>query len=81
MEPEGSVQYSQQPPLLPILSHMHPVHTFPPCFPKDHSNIILPSMPMSSEWSLPFRISEQNFTYIPHVSYACYMPRASHACH
>jgi hypothetical protein len=23
---------------------MHPVHTFPPCFPKIHSNIILPSM-------------------------------------
>jgi hypothetical protein len=24
------------PPLVPILSHMHPVHTFPPYFPKIH---------------------------------------------
>jgi hypothetical protein len=22
-------------PLVPTLSQMHPVHTFPPCFPKD----------------------------------------------
>jgi hypothetical protein len=27
---------------------MHPVHTFPPYFPKIHFNIILPSAPMVS---------------------------------
>jgi hypothetical protein len=31
---------------------MHPVHTFPPYSPKICSNIIFPSTPRSSEWSL-----------------------------
>jgi len=34
-------------PLVPTLSQMHPVHTFPPYFPKIHSDIILPPMPTS----------------------------------
>jgi hypothetical protein len=42
------------PPLVPILSHMHQVDNFPHNFPKIHSNVILPSTPRSSEWSLPF---------------------------
>jgi hypothetical protein len=44
------------PPLVPILSQMHPVHTIPPYFPNIHSNIIFPSTPRSSEWSFSFRI-------------------------
>jgi hypothetical protein len=35
-------------PLIPILSQMHSVHTLPPCFPKIHFNIILPSTPKAS---------------------------------
>jgi hypothetical protein len=35
-------------PLVPVLSQMHPVHNFPPNFPKIHSNIIFSSMPRSS---------------------------------
>jgi len=42
MEPEGSLPCSQDPLLIPILSQMPPVHTFPPYLPKIHSNIILP---------------------------------------
>jgi len=37
----------------PVLSHMHSVQRFPPYFPKIHSNIILPSMPRSSECPFP----------------------------
>jgi len=42
-------------PLVPILSHMHPVHTFLLYF----SNVILPSMPRSSKSSLTFKFSDQ----------------------
>jgi hypothetical protein len=55
MEPEGSLLC---PPLVPILSQMHPVHTFPPNFPKIHSNIILPYMPILQLVS--YRCSNQN---------------------
>jgi hypothetical protein len=37
-----------------LACQLHPILTFPPYFPKIHSNIILPSMPRSSEWSLHF---------------------------
>jgi hypothetical protein len=40
-------------PLVPILSQMNPLHTWPPYFPKIHSNIIIPSTP----WSRPFQLS------------------------
>jgi len=30
-------------PLVPILSQVHPVHSFPPCLPKIHSNTVFPS--------------------------------------
>jgi hypothetical protein len=59
MEPEGSLQCSQD----PGTRQMNPVHTFPPYFPKIHSNIIVASMPRSYVWCLPFRLSHQNFVY------------------
>jgi hypothetical protein len=63
----------KSPPLIPIMSQMQPVHTFPLYFPRIHSNIIFPSTPRTSVWSLPFRISDQNFVRISHLSCACYM--------
>jgi len=42
--------------LFHILSRMKPVHTFLSHFSKIRSNIILPSTPSSSEWSLPFKL-------------------------
>jgi hypothetical protein len=35
-------------------------------------------LPMSSEWSLPFRFYNQNFVYISYVSHTLYIPRTSH---
>jgi len=51
MEPEGSLPCSQEPG--PVLSQIHPLHTFSPYFPKIHSNISFPATPKSSEWCLP----------------------------
>jgi hypothetical protein len=52
----------------PIVSHMNPVHTFPPHFPKTHSDIF-PSTSRSSAWSFPFRFSDQNVVWISY----CYI--------
>jgi hypothetical protein len=46
-------------PLVPIVSQMHPVYTFPPNFPKILSNIIFRSTPRFSELSFFFRLSNQ----------------------
>jgi len=43
-----------------FLNQMYPVHIFPTYFPQILCNIILPSTPRSSEWSLPFRFSNHN---------------------
>jgi hypothetical protein len=61
METEGSLPCHKSPPLVPVLSQIHQVQIFPPYFTKIHFNIIFPSMPMSSEWSLPFTLTDQNF--------------------
>jgi hypothetical protein len=57
-----------------ILSQINPFHNFPPYFPKIYSHIIFLSIPIPSEWSNPFRFSEQNSVPISHLSHACYMP-------
>jgi hypothetical protein len=53
------------------------IHKSPPYFPNVHSNIIFPSTPRSSERTLPFRISTQNFVCISYF-HKCYMPHPSH---
>jgi hypothetical protein len=57
---------------------MNPVRILPPYFPKIHSNIVLPSMPRSSKWSLPFRFSNQNIVGISCLSHTCYIPPSRH---
>jgi hypothetical protein len=58
MEPEGSLPCSQQPATgtSPEQDASNP-HFPPPHLPKISSNIILPSTPRSSGWSLHFRFS------------------------
>jgi len=49
------------PPLLPILSHINPLHNSPHYFPRKHYSIIFQSMPVSSNWSIPIVLPDQNF--------------------
>jgi hypothetical protein len=54
-----------------------PVNSHPISF-KFCSKIILPSMPKSSKWSLPFGLSDQNFVNISHLSHASQKPWPPH---
>jgi hypothetical protein len=56
--------------------HKNPPSHLIPCFPLIQFNIIHLSMSTSSNWSLPFWLSNQivRISYLPH---ACFMPRPS----
>jgi hypothetical protein len=69
----------KRPPLVPVLSQMHSIHTYPLYFTMNHSNIF-PSLPRFSVWSpSALRVSGKNFAGISHHSYACYISRPSHS--
>jgi hypothetical protein len=51
MEPEGSLPCSQQPPLVPILSQINPIHIMPSYLSKIHFNIVHPPTSWPSQWS------------------------------
>ena len=77
MEPESSLPYSQLPATCP---YPEP-HQFSPCltfhFLEIHFNIILPSMPGSSKWSLSLRLPHQTL-YMPVLSpYVLHAPPTS----
>ena len=67
------------PPTVPILWQLDPVHTPTSQFLKIHLNIILPSTPRFSKWSLSLGFPPQNPVYTSALPHTCYMPRPPHS--
>ena len=80
-EPKGSLLHSQVPATCPYPEPgqssscpLPPSHLL-----KIHLNIILPSKPASSKWSLSFRFPHQNTVYTSPLCHMCYMSSPSHS--
>ena len=62
------------PPHVPVLNQLDPVHAPTSHLLNIHLNIILPSMPVSSKWSISLRFPHQNPVYASPLSHMCYKP-------
>jgi hypothetical protein len=65
-------------PLIPILSHINPVHTILSYLSKIRFNIVHPPTSWSSQRSLSFWLFHRCPICIPLLQNSCYMPRPSH---
>ena len=79
MEPECSWPHSQVSATFPHTEPARSSHCPTTQFLKIHLNIIFPSTPGSSKWSLSLRFPHQNIVYISALSHTCYMTRPSHS--
>jgi hypothetical protein len=73
-----SLSCSQEPTTGPYTEPDESNPHLPPYFPRFHYNIISPFTPESTDLSLPFRFSDQNFGHISLLSHACYTSRPFH---
>ena len=77
--PKGHYGIHKYPAPIPILSHSNPLHVTPSHFLKIHFNIILPSTPGSSKWTLSLRFPHHNPAHTSPVPRTCHMPCPSNS--
>ena len=77
-KPKVHYRIHKCPPPVPILCQLDPVHVPITPFLKIHLNIILPSTPGSSKWSLSVRFPHQTPIYMLHVPSISFFSRFDH---
>ena len=75
---KGHCPFQYIPPAVRIRSYKTPVHTAISSFLKIHFNIIFSFTLRFTDWSVPYRLSINNFAWVSHLPHACYMSRISH---
>ena len=77
--PKVHCRTHKRPPPVPILSQHNPVHISTSHLLEIDPNIIHPSTPRSSQWSLSLRVPHQNPIRPPLLTHTRHMPSPSHS--